>query len=156
MSYCRNKNGDLSEPIGRLIYYLAQNLSNFAEKLLNPYGLTLEQLQILKILTKDKGLTQKELGVEANKSPANLTRLLDRLEEKKLLTRKKSQKDRRATLIFLTEKGDCLLDQVAEVFESFSNQFLQGVSQKEQKTMRESFAKMSSNLQKISAPFKSQ
>lgn len=153
MSYCRNKSGDQSEPIGRLIYYLAQDLSNFAEKLLNPYGLTLEQLQILKNLTKDKGLTQKELGVEANKSPANLTRLLDRLEEKRLLAREKSPKDRRATLIFLTDKGDYVLDQVEEVFESFSSRFMQGVSQKEQKNMRESFAKMSGNLQMISETF---
>ncbi len=137
------------EPLGRLIYHMAQDLGNYAEKILKPFDLTLEQYQIIKTLPANEGLTQKDIGAAVSKTPANMTRILDRLQEKNLIERRRNPKDRRTTLVFQTENGLKMLEKVTEVFETFSAQFLRGVTGQEQKVIRAAFAKMGANLQKI-------
>lgn len=137
------------EPIGRLIYHMAQDLGKFAERNLKPFDLTLEQFQIIKTLPCKAGMTQKDIGKAVNKTPANMTRILDRLEEKTLIKRHRDPKDRRATLVFITENGKTVATKVTENFASFSAQFLQGVTDQEQEAIRTAFAKMTVNLQEI-------
>ena len=43
------------ESLGRLIYLTAQDMRNFAEKILSPFDLTIEQFHLLKTLSCDKG-----------------------------------------------------------------------------------------------------
>ena len=137
------------EPLGRLIYHMAHNLGNYAEKILKPFDLTLEQLHILKTLSCSEGVTQKDIGAAVNKTPANMTRILDRLEDKNLLERRRNPKDRRATLVFMTQHGQKMTAKVTEIFAAFSAEFLKGVTDLEQETIRAAFHKMTANLQKI-------
>jgi DNA-binding MarR family transcriptional regulator len=135
--------------LGRLIYFTAQELSNFAEKVLKPYDLTLEQFHLLKSLPVDSGLTQRQVGEIVNKKPANLTRILDRLESKELMVRRSNPGDRRATLVFLTDKGRMLVEKVHGGFEDFSNQIVRDISRQDQETTREVLKIMNTNLQEM-------
>jgi DNA-binding MarR family transcriptional regulator len=137
------------EPLGRLIYHMAQDLGNYAEKILNPFELTLEQLHVIKTLPLKQGMTQKDIGAAVNKTPANITRLLDRLEEKNLIERRRNPEDRRATLVFITKNGTKMTEKVTKILEAFSAKFLQGVTDREQQIIRTAFSKMTANLQKI-------
>ena len=137
------------EPLGRLIYHMAQDLGNYAEKILNPFELTLEQLHVIKTLPLNQGMTQKDIGAAVNKTPANMTRLLDRLEEKNLIERRRNPEDRRATLVFITKNGTKMTEKVTKILEAFSAKFLQGVTDREQQIIRTAFSKMTANLQKI-------
>jgi len=132
--------------LGRLIYFTAQELSNFAEKVLKPYDLTLEQFHLLKNMPADSGLTQRQMGEIANKKAANMTRILDRLESKELMVRRANPEDRRAALVFLTDKGRDLVEKVHGGFDCFSKQFVLGISEKDQDTTREVLNKMTTNL----------
>lgn len=138
------------ESLGRLIYLTAQEIKNFAEKLLKPHGLTLEQFHLLKQMSLESGMSQRELGELANKTPANITRILDRLELKNLITRNSSKKDRRTTYVFLTNKGNALVQQVFAKFESFSSQLKEGVSDKDQQVTRKVLDTIDKNLQIMS------
>jgi len=135
--------------LGRLIYFTAQELSNFAEKVLKPYDLTLEQFHLLKNMPEDTGLTQRQICEVANKKPANMTRILDRLESKGLMVRRDNPEDRRAALVFLTKKGCELVEKVHGGFELYSNRFVQGISGQEQETAKNVLRKMSDNLQEM-------
>ncbi len=141
-------------PLGRLIYRTVQDMQNFGEKVLKPYGLTLEQLHILKNLSLDTGKTQRQIGDAVNKTPANLTRILDRLESKSLAVRRRNPEDRRASLVFLTIKGGRVLQEVLGEFESFDKQLFQDITVKEQQEIRKAFGKMSGNLEKMSSRYK--
>ena len=138
------------ESLGRLIYLTAQDIKNFAEKLLKPYELTLEQFHLLKQLSPDSGMSQRELGELANKTPANITRILDRLELKKLIQRRSSTKDRRTTLVFLSEQGDALRMKVFATFESFSSQLTKGISENEQEQTRKILNTIAKNIETMS------
>lgn len=111
MSKCKQEN---VEPIGRLIYRTTMALKNYLENRLKPYDLTVEQYQILKSLSEENGIVQSRLCEIVMKSPANITRILDRLVRKGCVERRDNPEDRRSSLVFLTSVGDELLSKVIE------------------------------------------
>jgi MarR family transcriptional regulator for hemolysin len=139
------------EPLGRMIYFMALDIRNLAEKVLAPYELTLEQFQTLKILSSDTGLTQRQLGQQTNKNPANMTRILDRLELKSLLARRTDPNDRRVYLVYLTDRGQSLLDDVMGVFELFSVRLHKGITTEMQQMARKVLRIMAANIGAMSA-----
>ena len=139
------------QPLGRMIYFMAQDIRNLAERILAPHDLTLEQFQTLKALSPTKGMTQRELCQAINKNPANMTRILDRLEAKSLTSRQQDPKDRRAYLVFLTDRGHSLFHEVNGVFELFSVEVHKGVTDEMKRTTRKVFRIMAANVESMSA-----
>lgn len=141
---------DNTESLGRLIYLAAQDIKNFAEKFLSPYGLTLEQLHLLKNMSIEDGMSQRNLGELVNKNPANITRILDRLESKSLIIRRSSPDDRRTSQVFLSDDGLRLLHRVTGILESFSTKLTTGIGQEEQQVTRATLVKIEQNLRTMS------
>ncbi len=146
---------DHNESLGRLIYLTAQDIKNYAEKQLKPYALTLEQFHLLKHMSPDSGMSQRELGELVNKTPANITRILDRLELKNLIVRRSSINDRRASLVFLTDPGHALVREVFAIFESFSSQLTQDTTDQEQQKTRVVLSKIGRNIKAMSQKIQS-
>ena len=137
------------ESLGRLIYHTAQDLRKMAEKILYPYDVTVEQMHLLKNMSVDAGITQKALGGIVNKTPANLTRILDRLETKALILRRPDASDRRVYLVFLTDKGMALVKDVHETFQSFSDRMLHGIGDERQQLVRTCLEIMGENIEQM-------
>ena len=76
-----------------------------------PHGLTLQQYNVLRILRGigPEGLPTLEIADRMVESSPGITRLLDRLEEKKLVGRVHCPKDRRRVLCSVTPDGLRLL-----------------------------------------------
>lgn len=138
------------KPIGRLLYITAQAMTQHAEKVLKPYGLTVEQLQLLKNISEDTALSQHQLCKIVQKSAANVTRILDRLERKGCVRRERNPADRRSILLFLTAQGKELIAEVSVFLESFSEQLINGISQQEQALLTKLLYKMQDNLGELS------
>jgi DNA-binding MarR family transcriptional regulator len=137
--------------LGRMIYYMAQDIKNLAERVLAPYDLTLEQFQTLKVLSPTRGITQRQLGLAINKNPANMTRILDRLEAKSLTVRQKDPADRRAYLIILTDRGSALRDMVVVIFDRFSASVHEGLTTEMKQTTRKALERMAANVERMAA-----
>jgi DNA-binding MarR family transcriptional regulator len=142
------------ESLGRLIYHTAQDIRKMAEKILYPYDITVEQMHLLKNMSIDAGLSQKTLGGIVGKTPANLTRILDRLETKALILRRPDRVDRRAYLVFLTDKGMALVKDVDEMFQSISDRIVRGISIEMQRQVRICLDKIGENIEKMTVEFK--
>ena len=138
------------EPIGRLLYITAQIMTLHAEKVLKPYDLTVEQLQLLKNIAEDTALSQQQLCEIVQKSAANVTRILDRLERKDCVRRERNPADRRSSLLFLTDQGRDLIAEVTIVLESFSEHLTSGISNEEQALLSRLLYKMQDNLGRLS------
>ncbi len=138
-----------NETIGRLIYKTSQGLRNYAEKLLSPYGLTVEQFHILKQTSRKVGLSQNTLCQLLEKKPANITRILDRLEKKNWVKRQPNPSDRRSSLVFLTVEGEQMIDEVSNVFESYSGWFVEGIGEEEERRFRSTLEKINNNISKL-------
>jgi DNA-binding MarR family transcriptional regulator len=79
--------------------------------LLLPYGLTPQQYNVLRILrgAGAAGLPTLEIAERMIQRAPGITRLLDRLEAKRLVTRKRCPEDRRQVLCYIAPAGLALL-----------------------------------------------
>ena len=127
------KNLCREDGLPRIIYQTSLNLQTHADQTLAPYDLTTEQFHILKTLWEEsKSLSQREIADYTDKSPANLTKIIDRLESKELVIRNMNPDDRRSFLISITDKGERLLDEIKSVFDSFRDSILEDIDEKTQ------------------------
>lgn len=132
----------------RLVHFVAKDISRFAEKILGPFGITLEQIQVMRCLklAETGKLTQREICQSVSKSAANTTRILDRLENKNLIVRQDNPHDRRALLVSLTGRGQALLDEVRDVFESYNASVLKDIPEKDQRMAAAVLRKIAANV----------
>jgi DNA-binding MarR family transcriptional regulator len=76
-----------------------------------------------------------------NRGP-DVTRLMDRLEEMKLVNRRRSEEDRRVTLHRITDNGRDLLDGMHADMRAVHNRFAQQITADEQQTLTRLCAKV--------------
>lgn len=99
----------------------ADHLARGAEELLKPVGLSGTQYNVLRILrgAGRRGLSCREVGERMITRDPDVTRLLDRLERRGLVSRSRERADRRVITTRITPKGLALLagldDSVAEL-----------------------------------------
>lgn len=138
------------EPLCRLIALTGLAIRSYADQWLKNYDLTIEQLHVLKQIDQDTGKPQRNLGLLTDKSPANLTRILDRLEKKNWLVRRQSPQDRRSSLVFLTVDGELLLSQVKNLFDGLQGELLADIDPTEQQVALGVLQAIRKNIEKMS------
>lgn len=86
------------------------------EQMLRPYGITATQYNVLRILrgAEPDGLCRNELRDRMLTRMPDVTRLLDRMEDAKLVARARNSEDRRLVSTRITAKGLRLLDEVED------------------------------------------
>lgn len=96
---------------GLHILYTAWLLRTIVNKELREFKLTHEQYNILRILNgkHPEKMCVKDIAGRMIEKSSNVPRIIDRLESKKLIIRKASEKDGRQTMISLTPDGIDLL-----------------------------------------------
>ncbi len=75
-------------------------------------GLTLSQFGVLEALWHLGPLCQRDLGLKILKSSGNMTMVVDNLEKRQLVDRRKNADDRRVTEVHLTAKGRALIEDI--------------------------------------------
>ena len=92
----------------------ADHLMRGFEGLLKPYSLSPTQYNILRILrgVGDGGIPCKGIGEHLITRDPDITRLLDRLEGRNLLTRQRDTKDRRVVSTRITAEGAKILKEL--------------------------------------------
>jgi DNA-binding MarR family transcriptional regulator len=76
-------------------------------------GITEPQFQALMLLVENGPVLMRKMSDEMLVTPANVTGIMDRLEEKSLVRRTAGKEDRRATIIEITSEGKALYERVA-------------------------------------------
>ena len=87
------------------------------ERQLAPWGVTLQQYNVLRILrgADDNGLPTLEIGARMVERTPGVTRLIDRLERKNLVRRARGTEDRRVVYCRLTREGSATLAALDDV-----------------------------------------
>jgi DNA-binding MarR family transcriptional regulator len=73
---------------------------------------------------------------------SNLTGIVDRLEEKKLVLRKRDENDRRVVHVILTEKGTKLYQTTIPLFEKSISRIFSSLDKPQQKELSALFRKL--------------
>ena len=108
--------------------------------------ITTEQWSVLACLWKTDGVTQQDLCNLTSKDKPSMTRLIDKLERRKLVNRISSINDRRINLIQLTEAGINLEVKATDIVQSIVNKTLSNISDEELNTSRNVLKKIMANL----------
>lgn len=85
----------------------AERLGQDAEQLIKEYSLTGTQYNVLRILrgAEPEGLACKGIGDRMISHDPDMTRLLDRMEKRELITRERQTEDRRVVKTRITAQG---------------------------------------------------
>lgn len=97
---------------------LFQVLSEQSRKIEHETNLTGPQLWVIKMLEESSPLKVTELARRMYLNPTTMVGLLDRLESRNLVSRTRSDKDRRVVYITLTDQGRDLVKNSPEVVQS--------------------------------------
>ncbi|MNS13514.1 Organic hydroperoxide resistance transcriptional regulator [compost metagenome] len=97
------------------LYALSRKVTAHYKPLLDELDLTYPQYLVMLLLWEHQTLSVKELGDHLMLDSGTLTPLLKRLEQKKIVSRKRSAEDERIVLISLTPDGKKLQEKAVEV-----------------------------------------
>jgi len=103
--------GQLEEATYVAILRAADSLSQLPEQIIKGAGLTSAQYNVLRILrgAEPEGLPCNVIGERMISRDPDMTRMLDRMEKRDLITRERQKDDRRVIKARVTEEGLKLL-----------------------------------------------
>ena len=112
-----------------------------------------EQGRILHVLWENDGISNQELSKRSGLAMSSLTTMLERMEEKNLLTRKGCPKDKRKCLLFLTEHANSLKKEYDEISDKMTKLSFEGISEDERLTFEKTLENVLHNLEKAEEEF---
>ena len=124
-------NTEKNESVGYLVTLASRKLLRNIETGLKPFNLTANQWAPLLALANERCNTVAGCARETGIDNGAMTRMLDRLEVKGFVSRKRSNNDRRVVNIALTSQGKKIAKDIPPVISEVLNQQLRGFSEQE-------------------------
>lgn len=114
--------------VGRLIKLVFASLVRSVDARMQPLELTAMQWEPLLLVSAGKVDTVAALARECSVDCGAMTRMLDRLEQKQLLQRQRSDADRRVVNLTITDKGCAAAAEIPQVVREELQRHLSGFS----------------------------
>lgn len=140
---------DASFP-GRLIGRLQSALREAHDEALAPFGVNTSQGAVLVNCMYGEANTPAELARFDDLDISSVSRMLDRMEAKGLVTRSRTEKDRRQVIVKVTPKGRALVKRALPVAARVAADAWRNVSEQERQTLRTIVYKILGNLGHLS------
>jgi MarR family transcriptional regulator, organic hydroperoxide resistance regulator len=105
----------LPEQVCFPMYASSRMITRLYKPLLEKFDLTYPQYLVLMVLWHEEKLSISELGQKLYLGTNTLTPLIKKMNEKKLLRKKRSREDERTVYVQLTEKGKSLEEDAKDV-----------------------------------------
>lgn len=122
----------VDESVGYLIARVKSSLSNLiTQRTLGELGITSTQASMLFMIASGRCALAAELARDYGIDASAVTRLIDRLEKRNLLSRVRSSEDRRAVHLAVTEDGRQLAAKMPDIFGSVVDKALAGFTPEE-------------------------
>jgi DNA-binding MarR family transcriptional regulator len=122
----------LGESVGYLLSRVRSTLWNMAtQHTTAELGITSTQASIMFMLASGRGLAAADLAREYGIDASAVTRLIDRLEKRGLLSRVRCEEDRRVVRLALTTKGMEMAEQIPAIFTRVVDNLLSGFTPEE-------------------------
>ena len=110
-------------------------------------SITIEQWSVLTCLWKKDKVTQQTLCNLTSKDKPSMTRLIDKLERRNLVTRFSDHNDRRINLIHLTDSGMALQKKATDLVQKIAAKTLNNITEDELILSKGVLKRIMSNLE---------
>jgi DNA-binding MarR family transcriptional regulator len=134
--------------IGFLIHDVSRLRRTAFDQRMKPLDITRSQWWVLSGVSRhgEDGITQTELANVLDLGKVALGGLIDRLEERGFVERRADADDRRINRVFLTRKGNTVLDQMAKIGMDMNAKVMKGISLTRQHLLARILHHMKENL----------
>lgn len=123
--------------------------SRLYSKILNQFDLTLPQFTLLALLHDGGNIPMREAGGHLHITKPAVTYLVDQLEKKGWVDRKKHQTDRRIFLLTATPKGSAVVKKIRAVIFPILGKSLAGFKPSQQELIRNFFTEVAGRLDAV-------
>jgi DNA-binding MarR family transcriptional regulator len=123
---------------------------SIAEIYMGEFNLSKQEWRVIAILANECSLNAKAIGNKADLEKMPTSRAIKKLAESKLLEKVNNMKDKRSSLLKLTEKGQTLFNQLAPLVKAREQELLSVLSAQELSTMSNAFSKLEKITEQIS------
>ena len=134
--------------VGRLLIGVARELRTVVDRQVQPLGLTMQQAELIVWTHRQRGATPTQLTELLLTDDAGVSRLVDRLEAKGLITRRVHGRDRRSRELRLTPTGRALATRLMRFAARGNEKLLAGLSPQETRELRRLLMRVSDNLRR--------
>ena len=135
---------------GFLVTKVKQLSDRVFEKILNEKKIDAfngAQGRILYVLWQEDGISIKALSSQCGLAITSLTSMLERMEKQGLLRRESDEKDKRKTLLFLTDRAYALREDYEAVSAQMGAVFYEGFSEEEIRLFESFLRRVLDNLE---------
>ena len=137
----------IEESVGYMIRQAQLALHRTIDSKMAALDLTAMQWGPLLLIGHGKARTAADLSRCGGVETSTMTRMLDRLESKGLIIRKRSESDRRVIFLELTDEGKRLVSEVPNLLAESLNQHLCGFNQQELDTLKSLLKRFTVNIE---------
>ena len=113
------------------IYAVSRLITREYQPYLEKLGVTYPQYLVLLVLWESGSLTVNEISQKLILNTNTITPLLKRMENMKLLVRRRSNEDERKVIVKLTEKGKLLQEEAVEIPKQLGSRLISDAISKE-------------------------
>ena len=134
--------------LGFIIYRTALALKSALQRVFkeNGFEITAEQWAIIRHLWEEDGLSQREIADKTSKDEPNITRMIDALEQKRLVFRQPDPRDRRKYCIYLTKEGKQLRERLMPLAQNLRKRVTQNLTAQEINLLKDTLDKIYQNI----------
>lgn len=140
------QSAQLRREIGIRITILSRLLRQDFDRRIDEQGVTRSQWGLLVVVARHPGATQREIAKALQMSEASAGRLIDRLCADGMLDRRESENDRRARVVFLTDRSRPMLEQLGQYARENEERVFRDFSADELEILRNALDKLYVNV----------
>jgi DNA-binding MarR family transcriptional regulator len=139
----------------QILYFLIKRTSKTFRGRINRsfakagYDVTSEQWRILTCLWHKDGQRQQDLADLVHKDKTSITRAIDVMEKRNLVVRIPDRLDRRQKLIYLTDKGKRLREELMRIVREISSEAEKGIKPGDLNVFKGVLARIRENLSNL-------
>lgn len=137
---------DFERSFGFVLHETARLLGKRFDQQARRFGLTRAQCAALIFLSRNEGINQAGLADLLEMEPISLARLIDRMEQAGWVVRRADPGDRRARLLFMTDKAKPVFDQILLVAQETRAEALAGLSDQDRDQLIDLLLRVRANI----------
>lgn len=138
---------DERRTVGFLIADVARMMRSAFDRRVRQIGLTRSQWQVLSLLHRHPGLSQSELAEMLEVERATAGRMIDRLEQKGWVTRRRDPGDRRTWRLHLTAEAEAVQAEMGRIAAEMIDDAMAALHAGEREAMTDMLERVKTQLQ---------
>jgi len=116
---------DRLERLEQSLFQLTDVIQRHQELVQKKFNVSSVEIDILRLLQQEGDKKMKDIGEKVKVKLSNLTNIVDRLENQKLVKRVNSKTDRRSIYVHISSKGEKLLESYSDYLRDLSTRMKQ-------------------------------